>query len=82
MPFQLKKGQESFTPVEGPFAKKQFAPGQTYSEIPPNEERRFEEIKPAPAAKVKIPAPSKNAKAAEPAGGHDAVMSPEKGGKL
>jgi hypothetical protein len=53
--YRLKKGQESFTPVEGPFAKRTFAPGQLYGEIPPGEARRFEEIG-VRAAETKKPA--------------------------
>lgn len=52
--YQLKKGQQSFTVVEGPFAGRTFAPGQVYPEIPLNEAKRFTEIrKAAPAAAVK-----------------------------
>ena len=42
--YKLKAGQESFTPVEGPFALKTFKPGQTYAEIPPEEAGRFTEV--------------------------------------
>jgi hypothetical protein len=45
--FTLKKGQESFTPVEGPLAGREFIPGKLYGEIPPGEEKRFMEIKEA-----------------------------------
>lgn len=50
--YQLKKGQESFTPVEGPYAGRKYVPGRLYEEIPPEEEKRFVKIKPAdrPAA--------------------------------
>jgi hypothetical protein len=47
MLFQLKKGQEAFTAVEGPLAGKSFAPGKLYAEIPPLEAGRFQEIKEA-----------------------------------
>ncbi len=43
--FQLKTGQEAFTPVEGPFAGRKFVPGQPYAEIPPGTSGRFTEIK-------------------------------------
>ena len=48
--YKLKEGQESFTPVEGPFALKTFAPGKAYAEIPPGEEGKFEKVPDAPAA--------------------------------
>ncbi len=76
--YQLKKGQESFTPVEGPFAKKMFSPGIPYAEIPPQEAKRFTEIKEAapeasPAAGTEKPAKADSKKAG-------AVSSSEKGG--
>lgn len=46
--FALKKGLESFTPVEGPMANKTFSPGRLYSEIPPGAEGKFDKIKDAP----------------------------------
>jgi len=56
--YRLKQGQESFTPVEGPFAGRTFAPGKVYDQIPPGEERRFDRIggAPTPAAAEKKPA--------------------------
>jgi hypothetical protein len=39
--YQLKKGQEAFTVVEGPFKGRSFKPGQLYAEIPPQEARKF-----------------------------------------
>jgi hypothetical protein len=60
--YQLKKGQESFTPVEGPFARKTFAPGKLYAEIPPGTEGRFEKSKdaaPDPATEKPAKADSK-----------------------
>jgi hypothetical protein len=50
--FKLKKGQEAFTPVEGPFAGRKFVVGQIYGEIPPGTAGKFEEIKKAAAAKT------------------------------
>ena len=50
--FKLKKGQEAFTPVEGPFAGRKFVAGQIYGEIPPGTAGKFEEIKKAAAAKT------------------------------
>ena len=47
--FQLKKGQEAFTPVEGVLAGRKFFPGQLYAEIPPETSGRFTEIKEAAA---------------------------------
>lgn len=50
--YQLKKGKEGFTMVEGPF-KGRFEPGKDYDKIPPGMAGSFTEIKkaPAPAAK-------------------------------
>lgn len=57
--YQLKKGQESFTPVEGPFALKNFYPGKLYAEIPPGTEGKFDKIPDA----APDPAPEKPARA-------------------
>ena len=43
--YQLKPGSESFTVVDGPCAGKTYKPGQAYTEIPPQEKKRFQEIK-------------------------------------
>ena len=61
--YKLKKGQESFTPVEGPMALKTFAPGQLYSEIPPGTEKRFEKIPDAtaPGLEQEAAKPARNA---------------------
>lgn len=48
MAYKLKWGLEPFTVVDGPFAKRTFVPGMIYQEIPSQEARRFEEIKPLP----------------------------------
>lgn len=58
--YKLKKGQESFTPVEGPMAGREFAPGRIYEEIPPGTEGRFEKIQPQPT-------PAQEPEAARPA---------------
>jgi hypothetical protein len=59
MSYKLKIGQEAFEPVEGPFAGRKFVPGKTYGEIPPEEARRFEEIRAAAKPKpVGAPAPA------------------------
>ena len=42
--YQLKKGVQSFTVVEGPLANQTFSPGESYAEIPPGEEAKFEII--------------------------------------
>lgn len=79
--YQLKKGQESFTPVEGPLAGREFVPGKLYGEIPPVEARRFSEIKEAAEATVDaMPhhVPVSPAKADSKRTGHAA--SSEKGG--
>lgn len=50
--YRLKPGQESFEVVDGPYANKKFKKGQVYTDIPPHELKRFEEVKPPkPAAK-------------------------------
>lgn len=54
--YRLKKGQESFTAVEGPCEGKTYKPGETYAEVPPGEERRFDDIGAAPARKAAAPA--------------------------
>jgi len=84
--FQLKKGKEAFTVVEGPFAKKTFKPGDLYAEIPQNEAGRFQEIKKAapakaPAAETEKPAKAESKKAgANPSSGTDFKSVPPKGG--
>ena len=52
--YQLKKGKEGFTMVEGPF-KGRFEPGKSYDKIPPGMAGSFTEIKKA-AAPVAKPA--------------------------
>ena len=47
--YRLKKGQEAFTPVEGPFAGRKFVAGQLYGEIPPGTAGKFEATAAAPA---------------------------------
>lgn len=59
MKYRLKQGQESFQVVDGPYAGKTFDRGKPYTDIPPEEKRRFEKIpvetvKPAPAASAEI----------------------------
>ena len=65
--YQLKKGKEGFTMVEGPFAGRSFEPGKDYSEIPPGMAGKFEANKEAaaPAAGEKKPAKAEVAKPAE-----------------
>ncbi|RJP59042.1 MAG: hypothetical protein C4549_02845 [Deltaproteobacteria bacterium] len=43
--YRLKEDQESFTIVEGPFAGRTFARGKLYVEIPPQEAKKFKEVK-------------------------------------
>lgn len=45
--YQLKKGKEAFTMVEGPFKGRKFEPGKTYNEIPPDMAGNFTGIKKA-----------------------------------
>ncbi len=78
--FQLKKGKEGFTVVEGPFAGRSYERGRRYDEIPPQHAGKFEDVNkaaPAKAAVVAKPAKadSKEAVAALPPSG-------KKGGKL
>jgi len=77
--YQLKPGSESFTVVDGPFAKKTYKPGQAYAEIPPQEKKRFQEIKeeaPESGAGSK-PARAEAAKAKTNEGA--ALVAPENG---
>ncbi|MCX5824432.1 MAG: hypothetical protein NTY86_13235 [Deltaproteobacteria bacterium] len=59
--YQLKKGKESFTMVEGPFKGRKFEPGKSYSEIPPSMSGSFTEIKKAtaPAMRAAVVKPAK-----------------------
>ena len=50
--YQLKPGMERFRMVDGPFENREYAPGIIYTEIPPGEAHRFEEIRPVPAPKT------------------------------
>ncbi|MBW1777099.1 MAG: hypothetical protein JRJ54_05825 [Deltaproteobacteria bacterium] len=42
--YRLKPGVESFDVVDGPFAGRQFVKGLSYTQIPPEEKHKFEEI--------------------------------------
>jgi hypothetical protein len=42
--YQLKKNVQSFTMVEGPLGRKTFSPGETYDQIPPGLESKFETV--------------------------------------
>lgn len=53
--YRLKKGMESFQVVDGPMAGRKFLKGEVYTEIPPGEVRKFDEIKPKPS----VPVPAK-----------------------
>lgn len=56
MTYRLKKGQENFEVVDGAFAGKKFVRGREYDVVPPEEMRRFEKTKAAPAGgKAKKP---------------------------
>lgn len=48
MAYKLKKGIENFQVVDGPFAGRKFGKGKEYSEaeVPPEEAKKFEEVKP------------------------------------
>jgi len=45
MEYKLKPGQERFRVCDGPFANREYAPGVIYSEVPPQESGRFEEVR-------------------------------------
>lgn len=55
MTYTLKKGMENFQVVDGPFAGRKFVRGKVYGEVPPQEENRFEEIKPIEAKRKSSP---------------------------
>jgi len=42
MSYRLKKGQEAFQAVDGPFAKRRYTQGVEYADIPPQEKHKFE----------------------------------------
>jgi hypothetical protein len=44
--YKLKKGIENFDVVDGAFAGRKFVRGKVYGEVPPEEKKKFEEIKP------------------------------------
>ena len=44
MPYILKKGVEAFEVVDGPLAGRKYKPGIQYTEVPPQEEHRFEPV--------------------------------------
>jgi len=60
--YRLKKGQEAFTPVEGPFAGRKFVAGQIYGEIPPGTAGKFEATVAAKAGPdfKSVPKPAKD----------------------
>jgi hypothetical protein len=57
--YQLKKGQEAFTVVEGFFKGKTFKPGARYEEIPREYAGRFAAIGAAQPAPVQAAEPVK-----------------------
>ena len=44
--YKLKKGIENFQVVDGAFAGRKFVRGKVYGEVPPEEKKKFDEIKP------------------------------------
>ena len=44
--YKLKKGIENFDVVDGAFAGRKFVRGKVYGEVPPEEKKKFDEIKP------------------------------------
>jgi len=63
--FELKKGKEAFTMVEGPFGGRKFEPGKSYDEIPPGMAGNFTEIKKAAAPVREAAKPAKVADSKE-----------------
>jgi len=51
MPYQLKKGVESFEVVDGAFAGKKFLRGRVYAAIPPEEKNKFKKLESREAGK-------------------------------
>lgn len=43
--YRLKPGVESFDVVDGPYAGRRFVRGLTYTDIPPEEKHKFEEVR-------------------------------------
>ena len=91
--YRLKKGQEAFTPVEGPFAGRKFVAGQLYGEIPPGTAGKFEatvavkaELKAVPGVAMKTVVSKPDSKVVRNIPDSEAVVvktlpSSEKGGK-
>lgn len=44
MLYRLKKGQENFQVVDGPFAYHTYRHGETYDTVPPEEAHKFDEL--------------------------------------
>ena len=47
--YKLKQGIENFQVVDGAFAGRKFVRGKVYGEVPPEEKKKFDEIKPLKA---------------------------------
>ena len=52
MPYKLKPGVESFEVVDGAFAGKKYLRGKVYEKVPPEEKKKFEQVK-AESSKLK-----------------------------
>jgi len=50
--YRLKKTSADFEVVDGPFAKRKYLQGQTYTEIPPEHRDRFETVEVRPEART------------------------------
>lgn len=46
--YKLKPNAADFEVVDGPFAGRKYKDGQVYSEIPPEERLKFDELNPKP----------------------------------
>jgi len=66
--YRLKRGQESFQVVDGPLAGRKFERGKEYreDEIPPEEEQRFEAVKPPAPAAARAAGARREARARKP----------------
>jgi hypothetical protein len=76
MPYQLKKGQETFQAMDGPFAYHTFKKGVIYEDVPPEEKHRFEKMG-TPKTKA---VPSPKTAAIKPVGDGKLYAADQKGG--
>ena len=77
--FQLKKGKEGFTVVEGPFAGRSYERGRLYNEIPPQHAGKFEDVNKAAPVQAAVVADPVQADSKEAVA--DLPLSGKKGGR-